>query len=137
MLEEIKASITVAKLLVIGVVAALAFWFGHHVAANAGKAKLETAQAAFAEYRRTEAAEAAKAYQTAATDAQANALSLTRTTSDTEAARKVSDTAFQELKYEAQTLPRTSCGLDANGLRIWNSANAAVGSGITSNPHTP
>ncbi|WKE49051.1 hypothetical protein [Gluconobacter oxydans] len=137
MLEEIKASITVAKLLVVGVVAVLAFWFGHHVAANAGKVKVEALQASITEYRRTEAAEAAKAYQTAATNAQANALSLSRTTSDRQAAQKVQDAAFQELKHEAETLPRSSCGLDADGVRLWNRANAAIGDERPSDAHTP
>lgn len=137
MLEEIKASITGAKLLIIGVVVVLAFWFGHHVAANAGKVKIEALQASITEYRRTEAAEVAKAYKAAASDAQANALLLSRTTSDRQTAQKVQDAAFQELKHEAETLPRSGCGLDADGVRLWNRANAAIGDELPSDAHTP
>lgn len=127
MLAEIKGSITAAKLLAILAVCGLCFWFGHHVAANAGAAKLSAAEAAFSEYRRKEADETATAYQAAQVDAQANAVSLAQTLSDTQDARDKIDAAYKGISHDAQTLPHVHCGLDANGVQLWNRANAAIG----------
>jgi|GEM_PF-6968659 len=127
MLAEIKGSITLAKLLAVLAICGLCFWFGHHVAANAGAAKLSAAEAAFSEYRRKEADETATAYQVAQVDAQSNAISLSQTLTDTQDARDKIDAAYKGISHEAQTLPHVRCGLDADGVRIWNKANAAIG----------
>ncbi|WP_342627560.1 hypothetical protein AAC691_15510 [Nguyenibacter vanlangensis] len=107
------------------------FWFGYHVGSEHGAVQVAHMQAQAAQYSAKLADETAQAYRVTVDNTQANAITLADSQRGHAAADAVARSYYQSLQTQAQDDARknthvSGCALDADGLRIWRAANAAI-----------
>lgn len=130
-----KAYLIYIKIAVIVGLIVGAYFFGHHVA-NLADAKAQ--QAAVIAAQNAQHAEDMKQLATAAANAQAAGVDEGKR----EAAQQANTQNFQVItrtvtKYVHDHPQIQHCGLDADGLRLWNAANAGALPAAAATIHQP